>query len=192
MNPARTPLILVLATIALAACGGAPKAPGARFELFPMHPQYVGEERGEGATGDTVAYWDDATRAAHVLRVKDGKLVDAAGRPLDPDIEGHPERGGFAMYAMTGDGTIYWSFDHRPGHVHHSTLVAGAPVACAGDMTVINGELIDVNNSSGHYRPPPRALDEMVRRLREMGVDMSGVEVKYWGQPDRAPPPPAP
>ncbi|MCB9535730.1 MAG: hypothetical protein H6704_05630 [Myxococcales bacterium] len=192
MIRARTLFTLALLGLALAACGGAPRAPADRFEVFALHPQYVGEERGEGETGDTVAYWDDAKRAAHVLRVRDGKLVDLEGRPLDPDIEAHPERGGFAMYAMTGDGTIYYSFDHRPGHVHHSTLTAGAPVACAGDMTVINGELVDVNNSSGHYRPPPRALDQMVLRLRELGVDMTDVEVKYWGQPDRAPPPAAP
>ncbi|MCA9558365.1 MAG: hypothetical protein KC583_07375, partial [Myxococcales bacterium] len=97
MIRARTLFTLALLGLALAACGGAPRAPADRFEVFALHPQYVGEERGEGETGDTVAYWDDAKRAAHVLRVRDGKLVDLEGRPLDPDIEAHPERGGFAM-----------------------------------------------------------------------------------------------
>ncbi len=187
----RTPTRPLAALVALltVACAGAPPPKAVpEFELFPLYPQYVGEQRGEGETGDVIHYWTDADRATHVLHVADGKLVDAAGRLLDAELETHPERNGFAMYVLGADGTIYYSFDHKAGYLHHSSLTAGQPVACAGDLTVILGELIDVNNGSGHYRPPPRALDNMALRLAQMGVDLRTVQVKYWGEPDRVPP----
>ena len=185
-----------LCALLLLACGGgAPVQPksndqsidGERFKLYPMLDQYKGEETGGGHYGTVVTYLDEAQRASHVLRVKDGKLVDADGKALDPQIgaEGSDQRSGFAIYVMLGDGTVYVSFDHNQGSFHHSSLVAGAPVAGAGDMTVIDGELLELSNSSGHYRPPAESLTNVVTRLTELGIDMKGVKVTRVGEKDR-------
>ena len=78
-----------------------------------------------------------------------GKLCDRDGKLLDPEVATHPERGGTLMYVMAPDGTLYGTFDAKLHVVHHSSLLAGQPVACAGDMTVVQGELIEVDNASG-------------------------------------------
>jgi hypothetical protein len=179
----------------LACGGGAPAQPksntseisGARFLLYPMMDKYKGEEGGGGHYGTVIKYLDETERLRHVMHGKDGKLVDPDGKPLDPQIgsAGADERSGFAIYVMTGDGTVYVSFDHNQGSFHHSSLVAGAPVAGAGDMTIIDGELLELSNSSGHYRPPPESLKNVATRFTEMGIDMSGVKITRVGEQDR-------
>jgi len=182
----------LLALMLLACGGGQPQSntteiAGARFPLYPMLDQYKGEEHGGGHYGTVIKYLGADERARHVLRVEDGKLVDETGRPLDPQLggEGHERRSGFAIYVMLGDGTIYVSFDHDQGSFHHSSLVAGAPVAGAGDMTVIDGDLLELSNSSGHYRPPSESLERVAARLTELGVDMAAVKVTRVGEKDR-------
>jgi hypothetical protein len=96
---------------------------------------------------------------------------------LDPSIEEKPNRDGFAIFVMDASGTIYVSFDHQQGSFHHSSLLAGAPVAAAGDMTILSGRLLAISNASGHYRPPPSSLVAVLARLKALGVDISGVKV---------------
>ena len=145
---------------------------------------YEGEEHGGGFYKKKITYLRGAALTRHVLHVKDGRLVDGAGKLLDADLagEGTEERGGFCIYVMTPDGTIYVSFDHKQGSFHHSSLVAGQPVAGAGDMTVIEGELMELSNSSGHYRTPPRSLKQVQARLEEMGVKLDGVKITALGK----------
>ncbi len=190
-----TPAIAPVLALLLVACGGAPAQPGSntnevageRYPLYPMLEQYKGEEHGGGHYGTVITYLTPEARARHVLHVKDGKLVDANGKSLDPQLggEGHEKRSGFAIYVMGGDGTVYVSFDHDQGKFHHSSLMAGGPVAGAGDMTVIDGDLLEISNSSGHYRPPAESLARVTERLTEMGIDMSGVKVTRVGEKDR-------
>ena len=163
------------------ACSGAPTRP--RFETVPMLDMYAGEEHGGGHYKSKVTYLSEEARETFRLYVKDGLLTDREGRKLDPDLDPaqNPEKNGFLIYVMTADGDIYWSFGQKKGEFHHSSLLAGAPVACAGDMSVIDGELLEISNSSGHYRPPPPMLDQVVQRLAEMGVDVSGVKLTRVG-----------
>jgi transposase-like protein len=57
-----------------------------------------------------------------------------------------------AIYVMSSKGVFHideaWS-----GLRHHSSLLAGANVPCAGEMRIRNGELELVSNESGHYKP---------------------------------------
>jgi hypothetical protein len=165
-------------------CGGAPPS---RYELFPMIVKYKGEQAGGGAYTHEVRYLNPAEAAQIKLRVVDGLLCDLKGAPLDAEVDKHPDRNGFAIYVMDGQGNIYYSFDHQQGSFHHSSLLAGADVAAAGDMTILSGRLVEISNSSGHYRPPPRSMPQVVSRLKELGVDFEGVEISVWGQKDRAP-----
>lgn len=179
--------------LAVPACGG-PKPDSdvlsTRYRTFEMSKKYVGEQTGSTEMGHVIRYFDDAERAALEVKVCGGKLCDPHGKLLDPEVNSRPERGGSFMYAMTGHGIIYGTFDAKLHSVHHSSLLAGEAAACAGDMIVVGGELIEVDNTSGHYKPPPDALDQVVKQLVEMGADLSQTKVKYFGLPDRAPPAP--
>ena len=52
----------------------------------------------------------------------------------------------------------------------HSQYMGGKPVICAGEMTVRNGILQRINNSSGHYRPDGKHLLPVLWRLTQKGA----------------------
>jgi len=60
---------------------------------------------------------------------------------------------------------------------HHSSFLGGYDVACAGEIEVVNGTLLSVNNNSGHYTPPPVCLVALVDRLRKGGVDVEALRI---------------
>lgn len=198
----RRGLSLALALLALASwvpgCGGAPatgampapasSAPADRYQTYPLGAKYQGEQRGESSFGHTIKYFTDEERKALVLKPCGGKLCDATGKPLDPEVAKYPERSGTLLYAMTGDGTLLGTFDAKLHVVHHSSLNAGRPVACAGEMMLVEGEVLEIDNTSGHYAPPAEALDQVVTQLRALGVDLSHTKVNYFGMPDRQAP----
>ncbi len=75
-----------------------------------------------------------------------------------------------AIFAMDGHGNLYATVHHAAGHIHHSSILAGEPVAGAGDMEVRNGRLMWMNDRSGHYAPRPEANDRVLRSLRAQGL----------------------
>jgi hypothetical protein len=70
----------------------------------------------------------------------------------------------------------------RQNTIHHSSFLAGAPVAAAGEIKVVNGRLVSVSNGSGHYRPPPGYLINFLKALRRMDpfFDLSTVMVEIF------------
>lgn len=153
-----------------------PAATTPRFDTLPLLDEYVGEEVAGGHFETAVRYLDPRSREPFRVHVRDGLLVDGAGRPLDPALEQHPGRDGLAIFVMDAAGNFYASFDARRGHFHHSSFLAGGPVAAAGDFVVSAGRLRAVTNASGHYRPPAATLERVRARLVEMGVDLSAAE----------------
>jgi len=105
------------------------------------------------------------------------------------------------IYVMSTQGTIYaadFSNEYKSGGqfdskafpgikssrdviigFHHSSFLAGQPVACAGEIQVNNGILEAISNASGHYLPTPthlyNFLDETQKRSK--AVNLSKVEV---------------
>ena len=63
--------------------------------------------------------------------------------------------------------------------LHHSSFLAGGPVACAGSLKVEKGVILEINNNSGHYSPPRPLLIQVVARLAELGVDVRPLKVYY-------------
>lgn len=85
------------------------------------------------------------------------------GQPADTSqsIIGRAE--GASINAASQDGDLYTIevFDaaRDAGYYHHSSLLAGEEVMCAGTIKIIRGKLIFISNDSGHYQP---GLDELL------------------------------
>src|SRR5439155_23246114 len=92
---------------------------------------------------------------------------------------------GVWAYAMDEWGNIYTADDqvtaNRNGYgiFNHSTFTAGDKVICAG-MLKINAaaKLVQIDNSSGHYKPTSDQLRAIVTILQtEYNVDMSACDI---------------
>ena len=67
-------------------------------------------------------------------------------------------------YVWSRDGFIF-AGDHIGGKFHHSSLVSGKNVKCAGMINVLGGKIKLVDNDSGHYKPDTRHLRTFVEFL---------------------------
>lgn len=95
---------------------------------------------------------------------KDRTLFDTA-RGVSPwDDESH------AIFVMDGSGNLYATLDFPIGRVHHSSLLAGAPVVGAGEIKVRAGRLLAMNRQSGHYQPTTEMNALVMQTLIAQGL----------------------
>jgi uncharacterized Zn-binding protein involved in type VI secretion len=118
----------------------------------------------------TVDYLNEARRAEKLLTVKDGKLYNANGELFDTtNVETFFSGQGRAIYVMDENGNLY-AGDQKLYKFHHSSFLAGEPVAGAGEIEVYKGEIQYINRRSGHYQPTPEMLQQTVDELRAKGL----------------------
>jgi len=85
---------------------------------------------------------------------------------------------GWAIYVMSDTGNIHAS-SHSVGYRHHSSLLAGANVAGAGEMRVLQGKLVNISNKSGHYAPAAAHLLQVLHVLRKRRVSLMHTHVSF-------------
>jgi len=82
----------------------------------------------------------------------------------------NPTAGGTGVHVTTAYGAQFGSYNH-------STFNAGRGVICAGTIGINNGNLVWVDNNSGHYKPTKDNLKEAIEILVNEGVDTTGAWV---------------
>lgn len=148
-----------------------------RFDTTEMGSGHIGEHLPTGSEPGVTYLYSEADRRPFRLEVRDdGLIYDANGDPFDTTAaevfdrldRRRPRR---ALFVMDSDGNLYASlFGGRPHRFQHSSFLAGAPVAGAGEIEVVQGRLRLLNDVSGHYMPERRYAMQVVQRLRELGV----------------------
>jgi hypothetical protein len=108
------------------------------------------------------------------IRFAGGRLFqdDACTKPLDTANMATAFSGpGNAIYVMSETGNIHVGC-HSVGYRHHSSLLAGANVAGAGELRATNGWLRWLSNKSGHYQPNVYHLLQLLHQLDKMNVPL--------------------
>ncbi|MBN8555423.1 MAG: GNAT family N-acetyltransferase [Deltaproteobacteria bacterium] len=144
---------------------------GIRFESFPMLDTYRGEQFNEFKA----RYF--ANRSAYKLSFKDGKIFRADGSLFDTTAG----VGQSSYYYMDAKGDLYALPQHNETLDHHSSLTGGLRITCVGYIKVVNGELLGIDNDSGHYRPQDKQLLHVKRVLEEQGIKTKG-KLFYFGR----------
>lgn len=162
-----------------------------RFPTMSLQPQYQGEET------KGVEYLKIPEQELARVKIEAGRLLDQSGIPVNPrqapegylPLPSFPEQPapdlnaekGFVIYVMDEEGRFFVSLKAAPHRFHHSSLLAGRPVAAAGEMIVFNGVIFGLNNRSGHYRPPPIVLERVVSVLTRAGVSLDKALISRYG-----------
>jgi len=138
------------------------------FSLYNLRPGFVGEStsclwQSPAKCPPMIVYNTTSQSNTIRLSVNGNKLIDASGAIFDtsradPSHNKQPA----AIYVMDQNGVIYASRQNKVFLYHHSTLLAGKPVAAAGEMSVQNGVIQWLNNCSGHYLPPAYSVNVQV------------------------------
>jgi hypothetical protein len=103
-------------------------------------------------------------------------LVPYDTRSIENSMHPGSDEQGSALYVLSSRGDIY-SGQGLFKVFHHSSFLAGGNVAAAGMMSVANGKLEWLSNSSGHYAPEPKFLHNILDMLERNGADLSAVTV---------------
>lgn len=141
-----------------------------QFYVISMLEEYQGESLGLSEAGGQnvrVTYGADVTR--YIVTVEGGLLKDAQGRPLS----------GSGIFVLSRDGQLIFTALATVGRVHHSSLAQGRAVAAAGELTLVDGRIMEINNHSGHYRPPAWLNRQVIEYLRSQGVEISESAVHF-------------
>jgi hypothetical protein len=157
---------------------------GGRYRVTPMLPAYVGEHVPGNTIWDNsyVRYLTEDERKPYALTFRDGYIWNADGNLFDTtDAVSLHSDVARAIFVMDADGNFYAAKDHRTGEFHHSSLVAGAPVAAAGELEVVGGVLRVISDRSGHYRPRSVHTAQAIDRLEKNNIPFQGVRIDLIG-----------
>ncbi|MFE7722602.1 hypothetical protein ACFU44_26570 [Nocardia rhizosphaerihabitans] len=153
------------------------------FATTPLRPEFAGEHLAGNRVwrGSHVTYLGAADRARFRLSARDGLLYTADGTLFDTTEASTlwSPSGGRAIFVMDADGLIYSSPRHLLGRFHHSSFLAGCPVAAAGELVARNGRIILVSDHSTHYRPARRFTNQILDSLRAQGIPTDAVSVEF-------------
>lgn len=158
------------------------------YATTPLRPEFRGEHLpGNRQWGDKfVRYLSAEERGPYRLFAGNGLLYTSEQQPLDTT---HTRtlwtpRGGRAIFVMDEYGWLYASPYHLLGEFHHSSLLAGAPVAGAGEISVVGGSVVLVSDHSTHYGPARRFTRQVVDSLARQGLPVDRLDVEYHSPPD--------
>lgn len=145
------------------------------YNTVQMQPRYRGENTActwqpPSDCPPYVTYLDKAQRPPYELSVDRGVLEDSAGKPFDTKDADMSHSGiPAAIFVMTKNGRLLAGKKHPVFRFHHSSLLAGGDVAAAGELMVTNGEIKEVTNCSGHYRPGVLIVEQIKDSLAWQG-----------------------
>ena len=140
---------------------------GPIYPTFELIETYVGEDKGDSkAFGKKqVKYLNLDEREKYRVFISENTFVNQAGIAICPD---EPCEG---VMVMDHESKIYFSTQHTDREFHHSSLVSGGPVTFAGEAFFNGGNLTQVNNISGHYKPPMQAVLNLILELERFGIE---------------------
>src|SRR5262249_40216433 len=71
---------------------------------------------------------------------------------------------------------------HITGQYHHSSLLAGANVACAGEIEIgADGKILWLSNKSGHYKPNVDHVFQVLNQLQKHDKVTYVFRLTIWG-----------
>ncbi|RKH68895.1 hypothetical protein [Corallococcus llansteffanensis] len=152
-----------------------------KSRVFYMLPKYKGEDKNSG-----VKYLSEEERGQVKLTIDNGRFL-LGGQPFTSGMpnESSPQMQVAHLFAVDVKGNFFVYTKGMGGSngslkVHHSSILAGADVICAGFIAIKNGKLLYISNCSGHYQPQVDGLMKAISLMVEKGVVLSNdFEVKY-------------
>jgi len=138
-------------------------------EAVPMAPALLIKDQKKG-----VIYFNDVQREEHRIVIKNGNVLTSKGKK-QPDTHS-VSANNHENYVMDTKGNFYIFDEHTFPKIRHSSILAGGPVAGAGEIQILDGHITYIDSDSGHY-PTAHVFKHVVEELVREGVPMNQVVV---------------
>ncbi|NOQ63769.1 MAG: hypothetical protein GQ582_04590 [Methyloprofundus sp.] len=154
------------------------------FLWLESHPICIAQNRTLNAYKEVlhVRYYEDRNTIPdeakfHILSMSGGLLKAEAGRVMDTYQAGYqtesrksiaPDNAhsnGIAAFVWSPSEELFIG-QHYAGKFHHSSLLAGARVKCAGMIGIRGGKIVELSNNSGHYKPSMSHMRQFMSAFR--------------------------
>jgi hypothetical protein len=90
--------------------------------------------------------------AATNICIRDGVFYDSDNRAASTEQYYTNEAGpGWATIVQSREGQIY-IFEHRRSELHHTTISGGKAVRYAGEIKLVEGQVVGLTSKTGHYK----------------------------------------
>lgn len=145
-------------------------------------PEFFDEKHKATVGPGNVAYLNEKGRSVHKAGFEDNKLKIPPMSVFKISISQSTR--GQVIYAVDAAYNFYVGIKdiHSENRFHHSSFLAGRPVATAGTMVLEPGfQIVEVNNHSGHYKPGLPELRIAARAISLNGGDISKIPFKFSG-----------
>lgn len=144
------------------------------FATTNLSSNYVGESSSCAWQPSTqcppyVTYYTQSQANTILLSVYKNKLINALGNNFDTNGADISHSGRAAIFVMDTSGRIYASNQNKVYMFHHSSILAGKPVAAAGELMVTSGQISAMSNCSGHYLPSNNLTAQFRESLSRQG-----------------------
>jgi hypothetical protein len=191
----RVSAIFILSTLLLSNCatgksqrsiaqqnGPAPSDCASKTEaIYPtvnMRQSQVLKDQMGGRVPD---YFTDAQREANRFVVFNGRVYKSdcttMGQP-DGFTINDPTQVQQVNYVMDAAGNFYWVDEFKNAITRHSAVFDAGPVAGAGNITITQSLVTQIDSDSGHYPTGP-IFDNVLKQLQLDGVDLTQVSVTH-------------
>lgn len=108
---------------------------------------------------------------------RDGQLFDTSYK------ESHHKLG-YASFTLNTNGELsLFTHTGKAGNLTHSSMNAGAPVLCAGELKIRDGVLEAITTYSGHYEPSIFNIYELLKYFSKNGIEITN-QIKIFSQND--------
>lgn len=108
--------------------------------------------------------------AASSVSIRDGVFYDSNNNPASTEMYYTNEAGpGWATIVQSTEGQIF-IFEHRRSELHHTTISAGKPVRYAGEIKLVEGQVVGLTSKTGHYKTGLDLIDKFSAYLDVQNV----------------------
>ena len=159
------------------------------YDTFNIQSRYQGEDSGillwskskqAFVNFNTNYLRSEAERRPFQIFIKNGLVYDVDGNLYDTSdakLGGLGAAQGSALIVMDKGGNLFSSKFQEVGVFHHSSFLAGQPVAFAGEIRVLNGQIVQLSNTSGHYMPSNGSFTQILQRFAKSGLMIDNIRL---------------
>lgn len=151
--------------------------------LVSMDRRYLGEDQGLYLDPVTkkpwqVKYFTEPELNFFELKIRRGLFFNKDGEKVNSEFNGDSMSFISNLVVIDKDHRIFMLPYEQRGLLHHSSLSRGQDVLFAGTIAFFHGQITELSNRSGHYKPTRQQTLLALRDLKNRGANLSSLKLK--------------